>query len=663
MTFTKIALLFFLSLFTGTLLNAQKAKQFDVKSPDGNITLHVSANEKLQWSVSHKGQPILTPSVLSLQLQDGTVLGSQPKVTGSKTDKVNAVINALNYKKTRIPDQYQQLTLTCKGDYGVVFRVYNDAVAYRFTTRKKGELIVKNEEASFNFPDDHKAFIPIQWDYRGGQNFNSSFEALYHEINLSQFPKDSLAFLPLLVDVGQNKKVVILEADLEDYPGMYLNLQPEGKGLKGVYAPYPLEVQNGGYNNINMIPTKRADYIAKTAGTRSFPWRAIVISEQDKDLLNNDIVQKLAAPSRIPDAGWIEPGQVAWDWWNSRNISHVDFKVGLNTDTYKYFIDFAATNKIKYIVIDGGWTPQLDLFKVRPELDLQQVIDYGKQKNVGVVLWASWNAVVHQMDSAFVHYAKMGAKGFKIDFIDRDDQLAVASLYDIAKKAAEHKLLVDYHGSFKPTGLHRTYPNVVGYEGVKGLENYKWANEDQPRYAVTIPYIRMMAGPMDYTPGALRNANQANYRVVPSNPMSKGTRCHQLAMYVVYEAPLQMLSDNPTSYMKEQECTDFIVKVPVTYDETVPLDGQVGEYVALARKKGDAWFVGAMTNWTARDLTLDFSFLPAGNYQVDVFRDGINADRDGTDYKKEVLKIASGQKLPVHLAPGGGWAARIEPVK
>ena len=655
----KIATLIFMILLTVTFLKAQKPKEFEVKSPNGNITLHVSANEKLQWSVLHKGQQIITPSALSLQLEDGTVLGDQPKVIGSKIENINKTITTINYKKASISDQYQQLTVNCKGDFSVLFRVYNDAVAYRFVTRRKGELIIKNEEANFNFTDDDKAFIPIQWDYRGGQNFNSSFEALYHEINLSQFPKDSLAFLPLLVDVGQNKKAVILEADLEDYPGMYLNLTPGGKGLKGVYAPYPLEAQNGGYNNINIIPTKRADYIAKTAGTRSFPWRAVVISEQDKDLLNNDIVQKLASPPRLSDVSWIEPGQVAWDWWNARNITHVDFNVGLNTLTYKYFIDFASANKIKYIIIDAGWSPELDLFKVLPALDLLQVIDYGKQKSVGVILWASWNAIVHQMDTAFPHYAKMGVKGFKIDFIDRDDQIAVASLYEIAKKAANNKLMVDYHGAFKPTGLQRTYPNVMGYEGVKGLENYKWSDEDQPRYTVTIPYIRMMAGPMDYTPGAMRNVNQANYRAISNNPMSKGTRCNQLAMYVIFEAPLQMLSDNPTIYIKEQECTDFITKVPVTFDETIPLDGKVGEYVALARKKGDTYFVGAMTNWTARDITLDFSFLPPGNYQAEIFSDGMNAERDGTDYKKEVIKISSGQKITIHLAGGGGWAARV----
>ncbi|MEP7323911.1 MAG: glycoside hydrolase family 97 protein [Saprospiraceae bacterium] len=650
-------------LLTITFLHGQSGTSFELKSPNGNITLRVTTSEKLKWEVIHKGQQIITPSTLSMQLQDGSVLGAQPEIIDSKVINIDTVIAAFNYTKALIPDKYQQLTLNCKGDFSVLFRVYNDAVAYRFITRKKGELIIKNEEANFNFTEDHKSFIPIQWDYRGGQNFNSSFEALYHEIKLSQFPKDSLAFLPLLVDIGHEKKVVILEADLENYPGMYLHPGPDGKDLQGVYAPYPLETKNGGYNNINIIPTKRADYIAKTSGSSNFPWRVIVISEQDKELLSNDIVQKLASPSRVADKSWIQAGQVAWDWWNSRNLTHVDFKVGLNTATYKYYIDFAAKNKIKYIVIDAGWSPVLDLLKVMPELALQELIDYGNQKKVGVILWASWNAIVYQMDKAFPLYAKMGIRGFKIDFIDRDDQIAVASLYEIAKKASDYKLMVDYHGAFKPTGLQRTYPNVMGYEGVKGLENYKWADEDQPRYAVTIPFIRMLAGPMDYTPGAMRNSNQANYRAVNNNPMSKGTRCQQIAMYVIYDAPLQMLSDNPTIYMKEQECTDFIVKVPPTFDETVPIDGKVGEYVALARRKSNTWFIGAMTNWTARDLTLDFSFLPTGNYQAEVFHDGINAERDGTDYKKEIIKITKGQKLTIHLAPGGGWAARLVKIK
>ena len=660
---SKFAGLLVLLLISSSIVIAQKNKYFEVKSPDGAITLKIEAGAKLQWSVQNKGQQIIEPSAISLQLEGGDILGDNAIIKSSDTEKIDNVIAAINYTKANIPDKYNQLKINCKDDFGVIFRVYNDAVAYRFFTKKKGELIIKNEEANFNFTNDYNAFIPYQWDYRGGKIFNSSFEALYRESKISQFAKDSLAFLPLLVDVGNNMKVVILEADLEDYPGMYLNINQTGKGFMGVYAPYPLEAELGGFNNINYIPTKRADYIAKTNGTRNFPWRAIAISNQDKELLNNDIVQKLASPSRIADISWIEPGQVAWDWWNARNISHVDFKEGMNTQTYKYFIDFAAANQIKYIIIDGGWSPSLDLTKIRPELNLQEIIDYGKQKNVGVIIWASWYAVTQQMNAVFPLYSKMGVKGFKIDFVDRDDQLAVASLYEIAKKAAEYHLLIDYHGVFKPTGLQKTYPNVIGYEGVKGLENYKWANEDQPRYVVSIPYIRMMAGPMDYTPGAMRNSNQANFRAINDNPMSKGTRCAQLAMYVIFDAPLQMLSDNPTIYMKEQECTDFIAKVPTTFDETVPLDGEVGEHVALARKKGDTWYVGAMTNWTPRDQTLDFSFLGDGVYEAVVFKDGINADREGTDYKKEIIKISSGDKLNIRLAPGGGWAARVYSVK
>ena len=647
-------------LMSSTILIAQKNKNFEIKSPGENLSLNIEAGAKLQWSVQSYGQQIVSPSSISLQLEGGEVLGENVKILSSKTEKIDNVITAVNYKKSSIQDQCNQLIINFKGDYGIIFRVYNDGLAYRFFTKKKGELLVKNEEANFNFTADHRVFVPYMWDYRDGKIFNSSFEALYKEIKISKFASDSLAFLPVLIDVGNNKKVVILEADLEEYPGMYLNINQTHMGFMGVYAPYPLEAKLGGYGGINYIPVKRADYIAKVDGNRNFPWRIVVISNQDKELLNNDMVQRLASPSRIEDISWIQPGQVAWDWWNDLNISHVDFKAGMNTPTYKYYIDFASANKIKYIIIDGGWSESLDLTKVKPDLNLQEIIDYGKLKGVDVILWASWYAVTQQMDKVFPLYSKMGVKGFKIDFVDRDDQKAVASLYEIAKKAADYHLLVDYHGVFKPTGLQKTYPNVIGFEGVKGLENYKWATEDQPRYVVSIPYLRMIAGPMDYTPGAMRNSNKANYRPINSNPMSQGTRCEQLAMYVVFEAPLQMLSDNPTIYMKEQECTDFITRVPTTFDATVALDGKVGEYVALARRKGDTWFVGSMSNWSARDMTLDFSFLGDGDYQAVVFQDGINADRDATDYKKEIIKISKDSKLNIHLAPGGGWAARIE---
>ena len=648
--------LFSLAILFNTLI--VNAKGYTIRSPDGTLTVHITIDEHTRWSAEMDGQPVITPSYLSLRLSDGAILGDNMKIVAAPTATVDNGFTPVNYKKSHIRDHYTELTINAKGDYSLVFRVYDDAVAYRWVTRKQGELFVQNEGAEFNFAGDYKAFIPFQWDYRAGKTFNSSFEALYHEITLSQMPKDSLAFLPLLVDLGQNKKAVILEADLQDYPGMYLGAN--GNGLRGVYAPYPLDAA---LHSINYIPGARADYIARTSGTRNFPWRVVVVSRQDKDLLNQDIVQKLAEPSKLTDIGWIRPGQVAWDWWNNWNVSHVDFKAGINTPTYKYYIDFAAANHIPYIIMDEGWSNDLDLMQQSSRINLKEIIDYGKEKGVGVILWATWYAVTHQMEKAFPFYADMGVKGFKIDFIDRDDQVAIASTYAIARLAAENRLMVDYHGTSKPAGLQRTWPNVIGYEGVKGLENFKWANEDQPRYVATIPFIRMMAGPMDYTPGAMRNATQAAFRPINDNPMSKGTRCQQLAEYIVFDAPLQMLSDNPTTYMREQECTDFITKVPTTFDETVALDGKVGEYVAIARRKGDTWFVAALTDWTPRSLTIDCSFLPAGKYAAEVFQDGINADRDATDYRRQVLSVASGEKLTVQLYGGGGWVARIYPVK
>ncbi|MCF8357713.1 MAG: glycoside hydrolase family 97 protein [Prolixibacteraceae bacterium] len=657
---TKLCALFLLLFLSGFFIKTSFAKNYELKSPDGKISLSVEAGGETTWSVSHTGQAVIAPSAISLILENGEILGRNAKVKSEKRISVDETFPAFLYKKTTVNDRFNQLTLKCKGKYSIAFRVYNDGVAYRFETNRKGELTVKNEVANFNFTADHNAFIPYMWDYRGGQKFNHSFEALYREGPISEFAADSLAFLPVLVDVGKGKKAVILEADLNDYPGMYLDLNETGKGFNAEFARYPLETEMGGYQNMNEIPVKRADFIAKTSGTRTFPWRAVVISENDKELLDNDMVQKLSPPCQIDDPSWIKPGLVAWDWWNDWNISHVDFRAGYNTPTYKHYIDFAAENNLQYIVIDWGWSSKTDLFELTtPELDIPEIIRYGQEKGVDVVLWATWYAVREQIDTVFAHYSGMGVKGFKIDFVDRDDQLAVASLYDIAQKAAEYKMIVDYHGVFKPTGLHRTFPNVIGYEGVKGLENYKWADEDQPRYCATIPFIRMLAGPMDYTPGAMRNATKETFFANNSMPMSKGTRCAQLAMYVLYEVPFQMLSDNPTVYRKEQECTDFIAKVSTTFDETVALAGEVGEYAAIARRKGDTWFVGALTNWTPRELVLDFSFLEDGDFEAVVFSDGINADRDATDYKKEIIPVTSGSKIKVRMMNGGGWAARI----
>ncbi|MFA9390076.1 MAG: glycoside hydrolase family 97 protein [Prolixibacteraceae bacterium] len=631
-----------------------------VKSPNQQLSVVIKAGSQLSFSVYSGNKCLLAPSVFGLEIIDGETLGKDVEVKTNVLKDVNTTFKAINYRRSTIVNNYTEFSMYCRRNFSVEFRVYNDAIAYRFVLAQKNDIYIKNEIANFNFPNDYMAFIPYLRDYRGGQIFNASFESPYTEKKLSEFEADSLAILPLMVNVGDQQKVVILEADLEDYPGMYLNQNDTKTGLKGVFAPYPLAFEAGGYKNMNSIPTERANYIAKVSGKRSLPWRVIAVSNKDIDLLNNDIVQKLASPPRFFDYSWIEPGQAAWDWWNDYNISGVDFKAGINTNTYKYYIDFAADKKLKYIIMDWNWSSTFDLTEINPEIDLDEIVSYAKSKNVGIILWAAWKTILDQMEVVFPKYSAMGIKGWKIDFIDRDDQLAVASTYAIAELAAKYKFIVDFHGVFKPTGLQRTYPNVVGYEGVYGLENFKWADMDAPRYAVTIPFIRNMAGPMDYTSGALRNVSQADYFPRNHAPLSKGTRCNQMAQYIVFEVPVQMLSDSPVNYNKESETTFFITKIPSVFDETIPLGGEVGEYVVVARKKGDTWFLGAMSNWTARDVNIDLSFLDRGKYRMVTFKDGANADVEATDYKKENVEVKSGDQIQVHLAKGGGWVARID---
>jgi alpha-glucosidase len=656
-------------VFSSLLISASfaysQSNVIHVKSPNGKIDMALETGTKISWSVKHENTDVIAPSSISLTLDNGVVLGNNSKAITAKNSKVNTFFATPIYKKKTVIDAYNQVVVTFKGDFGLILRAYNDGAAYRFFTTKKGQIIVESEEADFNFAKDHKAFVPYVRDLREKDMYSSAFEAMYDEIPLSKFVKDSLAISPLLIDLENGKKAAIVEAELEDYPGMYLTRNNQTQqGLQGTFAHYPKEERLGGYNKMNYMVAKRESYIAKTNGTRNFPWRAIIISESDKDLLNNDMVQKLSAPSQIADVSWIKPGKVAWDWWNDWNISKVDFKAGINTETYKYYIDFASKNHIEYVVLDEGWSEETNMLKVSPSMNIEELISYGKQKNVDIILWASWYAINQALDDAFSHYSKMGVKGFKIDFIDRDDQKMVTSLYDIAKKAASYKLLIDYHGMYKPTGIQRTYPNIVNFEGVKGLENAKWTpNDDMPRYETSIPFIRMLAGPMDYTPGAMRNATRADFRPSNSMPMSQGTRCHQLGMYVVFEAPLQMLADSPTAYMKEQESANFISQIPTTFDETIALDGKVGEYVAIARKKGDTWFVGGLTNWSTREMTIDLSFLGKGTYSAEIFKDGINAEKDATDYKREIIKVTNTDKLTLHMANGGGFAIIISSKK
>jgi alpha-glucosidase len=640
---------------------AQKSKTFQLNSPDNKFAVTIRAGDNIVWSVTHGQQAVIIPSIIAIHLSNGEVLGRDVKIASSKTQNIREVINTVVYKKDRVENNYNQLTLTFKSNYGIIFRAYDDGVAYRFFTTRKEPMIVQSEQAEFNFDRDYKAYIPHTSDLRGGERYSCSFEEFYTETPISKFNKDTLGYLPLMIALDNGKKAILLEADVQNYPGMFVQSgSSSAYAIKAKFAPYPIDEALGGHNKLNYMVTKRADYIAKLEGTTNFPWRVIIISEQDKDLLNNDMVQKLSEPNKIANSSWIKPGKVAWDWWNDWNISHVDFKAGINTATYKYYIDFASANKIEYVVLDEGWSDDWDLNKINPSVDLTALLDHARQKNVGLILWTTWYALSKDIDGLCAKFAAMGVKGFKVDFLDRDDQKMIASCYQMAGIAAKHQLLLDFHGMFKPQGLQRTWPNVVNFEGVRGMEYMKWSADDRvPAHEVSIPFIRMVAGPMDYTPGAMRNTTKGYARANHSSPMSMGTRCHQMAMYVVYEAPLQMLADNPSAYMKEQECTDFIAKVPTVFNETVALDGKFGEYVVIARKKENTWYIGAMSNWDARDITIDFSFLGEGNYEAEIFHDGINAGKDATDYKKEISKISSKDRRVIHLSGGGGWVARI----
>ena len=455
------------------------------------------------------------------------------------------------------------------------------------------------------------------------------------------------------------------ETDLENYPGLYLtNAGAAKNGLKGVFAPCPEKLEQGGHNNLQMLVRERKDHIAEINAPRTFPWRVAIVGT-DTDLAASDLSFLLAAPSKIDDTSWIKPGKVAWEWWNDWNISDVDFRAGINTETYKYYIDFAAEKGIEYVILDEGWAvnKQADLMQVVPEIDLPEIVNYGQQKGVGIILWAGYWAFDRDLENVCKHYSEMGVKGFKVDFMDRDDQQMTAFNYRAAATAARYGLILDLHGTHKPAGLNRTWPNVLNFEGVHGLEQMKWSPEsvDQMKYDVTIPFIRQAAGPMDYTQGAMRNATRNNYRPVNSEPMSQGTRCHQLALYVVLDSPLNMLCDSPTAYLHEKECTEFIAAIPTVWDETRILGGRLGEYIVTARRKGSTWYVGGITDWTPRDVEIDLAPLGIdATVEATIFRDGANADRKASDYRRASIRIDTSKPLTVHLAPGGGFVVKIE---
>jgi alpha-glucosidase len=627
-------------------------EEYTLNSPDKRIRLKVTTNNSITYSVIFNNIIVLNPSVISLTLQNGMILGKAPKVKQVSRKVINEKIYPVVPQKNKeIDNNCTELKIEFTDNFNLIFRVYNDGIAYRYETMEKGEIKIMKEEVTFNFPEDYYVYFPEE------ESFFSHNERTYIYELISGISEEKFASLPSLIVSDKGLKIGITESDLQDYPGMWL----KGTGsnsLLGVFPAVALEVEQKTDRDVPVV--KRAEFIARTNGTREFPWRILIIAEKDADLIESEMVFKLAEPNRIKDYSWIKPGKVAWDWWNSNNVYGVDFEAGINTETYKYYIDFASKYGIEYIILDEGWYKTGNLLEINANIDIDELVVYAKERNVGIILWVIWKTLDDQLEEALTRFENWGIQGIKVDFMQRDDQWMVNYYHKIAREAAKRHLLVDFHGAYKPAGLRRTYPNVLTREGVKGLEWCKWSDEVDPEHDLTIPFIRMIAGPMDYTPGAMINAQKRNFKPIYTRPMSQGTRVHQMAMYVVYESPLQMLADNPSNYLKEKECLSFMAKVPVVWDKTIVLDAKVGDFVLIARKKGDDWYVGGMTDWQQRVLTLDLSFLDDGEYNAEIFSDGSNAHRYASDYKKLIKKVSAREKYEIKMAPGGGWVAHIK---
>ena len=645
-----------LLLICGLLLAMGQAyaQAFELKSPDERLQIRVHNANNISWSVSLDGNVIIEQAEIGMDFSSGPDFGPNPKVKKHTVRQSSSVIYpSVPYKNAKIKDEFSELSLTYKGNFQLNFRAYNDGVAYQFVDRNKMERNVVSEQLSLTFPEGSRSLFPQE------ESMYSHNERLYLDKSLEEISSDEFCSLPVLF-VTDKAKVLFTETALQNYPGMFMRGNGN-KTLDGIFPKFVLEaIDNPKSPDRNQIITKETDYIAQISGERAYPWRVFIISDDDRTFVASNLTFQLAKPQLIQHTEWIKPGRVAWDWYNANNIYGVDFKSGLNTATYKYYIDFAADNNIEYVILDEGWTKSTtDILHFNPDMDVPELIRYGEEKGVGLILWVLWKPLDSNLVQILETYKSWGAKGVKIDFMQRNDQYMVSSYERIAKECAKLELLVDFHGAFKPSGLSRMYPNVINNEGVKGNENNKWSAEVTPEHTVTLPFIRMAAGPMDFTPGAMANAQKSNFAISFDRPMSLGTRAHQVSMYVIYEAPLQMLCESPSRYYKEQETVDFITQIPTTWDETVVLKGSVGNYIAVARRKGNQWFLGAMTNWDSKTLELGLSFLGDGLFKMEVFKDGVNADRFAEDYRIETLEVDKNSMISANMAAGGGWAAII----
>lgn len=652
----KMLLLAALLLTAATTL---RAREYTVTSPDRRIVVTVAPDPVLTWRVERDGERLIDASRIALKLTGEEPFGERcavRRVTRRAVDQRMTAEVPTKFREVR--DRCNELLISFRGDWAVRLRVYDNGAAYRFETSRKGNVEIERECAEFRFAEGSETL----WPRETTPDFVSHCEASFVREPVTEADSVRYAFLPVWFTSPAGTRMVVTETDLEDYPCMFL--RAEGGVPCAAFPPVVLEsrLKEGSDRNEEFVRT--APFIARTQGTRTFPWRLVTIDPDDRSLLENNLAWVLASPSVEGDASWVRPGKISWEWWHSLNLYGVDFRAGVNTQTYKYYIDFAARYGIEYILLDEGWSVStLNIREPRPEVDLAELIRYGREKGVGVVLWTLWNPMKRDLEGILDTYRDWGVKGIKIDFMQRSDQEMVRFYEQIARAAFDRGLLVDFHGAFKPAGLQRKYPNVLTFEGVYGMEHDKCSTDISPVHDCTLPFTRMVAGPMDYTPGATRNATQADFAISWDNPMSQGTRAHQAALYVLFESPLQMLCDSPSNYLRTPEFTSFITAVPTVWDQTVALDASVGEYAAVARRNGAKWYIGAITDWTPRTLQAQLSFLGEGRYRMTVLEDGINADRIAHDFRVRTCEVTRNDTIDLPMAPGGGWAAIIEPAQ
>ena len=647
--FVLLCVVFFLFCSVGIY-----GKNIELKSPDGSLGVDIQLKDKIYYSVYAGNELLLKDCSMSLDLKD-EVLGRSPKLRNIRRNSVDETVKReIPMKNAEVRNHYNVLRMDMDGDYSVEFRAYDNGVAYRFITIKKGKREVLDEEYSINFPDSYLAHLSQT------ESFKTSCEVPYTHIKTTEYKNiDQMSYFPVLLETNNGYNILISEADLYDYPCMFIK-SSGNNGFRSVFPKCPLEFGEDGDRSVKIL--READYIAKTSGSRNFPWRFFVISNDVRDIVSNEMVYNLSSPCELVDYSWIKPGQVSWEWWNGATPygPDVNFVSGYNLDTYKYFIDFAARYDIPYILMDEGWALSTqDPYTPNPQVNVHEIVRYGKEKGVGVLLWLTWLTVEKHFD-LFKTFSEWGISGKKIDFMDRSDQWMVNFYERVVKAAAENHLVIDFHGAFKPAGLERRYPNLLSYEGVRGME---YMGNCIPENSLYFPFIRNAVGPMDYTPGAMISMQPESYKAERPNAASIGTRAYQLALYVVFESAIQMLADNPTLYYRNQDCTEFITSVPVTWDKTEVLDAKVGEYVVIARNKNRKWYVGAICNGkeTRRELTIDFSFLKESReYRMTSFEDGINAGNQAMDYRKKESTVKSGDKIKIELARNGGWAAVLE---